>query len=160
MSQQTPATTPGTSGRTTSGSSGSALVTPRGTTTVADRVVTTIAGLALREVPGVHAVGGGAARATGALRDRITGGGGDEGRGVTAEVTDGSVALGVRLVARYGVPLADLTAAVRRDVSTAVARLTGLTVSRVDVTVDDVHLDGLDDDADDGSAAAVHATGR
>jgi len=42
-------------------------------TTIADTVVSKIAGIAARDVDGVHAVGGGTARAVGALRERIPG---------------------------------------------------------------------------------------
>ena len=47
-----------------------ALVASDGRTTIADVVVSKIAGIATREVNGVHAVGGGATRAIGALRER------------------------------------------------------------------------------------------
>lgn len=42
-----------------------------GKTVVVDAVVAKIAGIAAREVPGVYAVGGGAQRAIGAIRDAI-----------------------------------------------------------------------------------------
>lgn len=51
----------------------SALVSSQGKTTIADTVVSKIAGIATRDVDGVHAVGGGTARAVGALRERIPG---------------------------------------------------------------------------------------
>ena len=49
----------------------SELQTEHGTTTVADSVVAKIAGIAAREVSGVHAMGAGAARAFGALKEKI-----------------------------------------------------------------------------------------
>ncbi|HYO18486.1 MAG TPA: Asp23/Gls24 family envelope stress response protein, partial [Dermatophilaceae bacterium] len=51
----------------------SALQSEQGNTTIAHGVVQKIAGLAAREVSGVHALGGGAARALGSLRERIPG---------------------------------------------------------------------------------------
>ena len=42
-----------------------------GKTTIADGVVAKVAGIAAREVPGVYALGGGGARAFGAIRDVI-----------------------------------------------------------------------------------------
>ena len=47
----------------------SVLQTSQGNTTIADGVVQKIAGLATREVAGVFALGGGAARAFGAIRE-------------------------------------------------------------------------------------------
>src|SRR5690606_36425782 len=44
----------------------------RGTTRIDDGVLAKIAGLSVREVPGVRAVGGGAARALGVLRERVS----------------------------------------------------------------------------------------
>lgn len=43
----------------------------RGATTVADGVVAKIAGIAIQEIEGVHALGGGAARALGTLREKV-----------------------------------------------------------------------------------------
>ena len=47
----------------------SKLQTSKGNTTIADSVVQKIAGVSAREVSGVYALGGGAARAIGALDD-------------------------------------------------------------------------------------------
>ena len=58
---------------TTETGSTSALVTDKGRTTIADSVVAKIAGIATREIAGVHDMGTGAARAVGALRDRLPG---------------------------------------------------------------------------------------
>ena len=46
------------------------LTSSHGKTTIADTVVSKVAGLAAREVNGVHALGGSASRAVGALRAR------------------------------------------------------------------------------------------
>jgi uncharacterized alkaline shock family protein YloU len=48
-------------------------VTTRGKTSIADTVVEKIAGLAAREITGVHKLGGGAARAFGAIREKFRG---------------------------------------------------------------------------------------
>lgn len=52
---------------------GAELVSTQGKTIIADAVVAKIAGIATREINGVYDVGGGTARAVGALRDRIPG---------------------------------------------------------------------------------------
>ena len=124
------------------------LVTPQGRTSIADTVVAKIAGISTREVSGVHELGGGAARAVGALRDRIPGSRTNHSQGVTVEVGERQAAVDVDLVAEYGVAIADLAAGVRRNVISTVERMTGLEVTEVNITVHDVFLDdGSDDDS-------------
>lgn len=118
----------------------SALVTPEGSTTIADTVVSKIAGIAASEVSGVHALGGGAARAMGNLRERIPGARTNHSQGVSVEVGETEAAVDLDLVAEYGVSIADLADGIRRNVISAVERMTGLHVVEVNVTVNDVHL--------------------
>ncbi|WP_329053795.1 Asp23/Gls24 family envelope stress response protein [Amycolatopsis sp. NBC_01488] len=119
-----------------------ALVTKQGTTTIADTVVQKIAGLAAREVGGVHDLGGGAARAFGALRDRIPGASASAGRGVSVEVGEKQAAVDLEILVEYGVAIADLARSVRRNVVTSIEQMTGLQVVEVNITVSDVHLPG------------------
>ena len=118
----------------------SALVTPEGSTTIADTVVSKIAGIATSEVAGVHSLGGGAARAIGNLRERIPGARTNHSQGVSVEVGETEAAVDLDLVAEYGVSIADLADGIRRNVISAVERMTGLHVVEVNVTVNDVHL--------------------
>lgn len=118
----------------------SALVTPEGSTTIADTVVSKIAGIAAREVTGVYALGGGAARAIGGLRERIPGARTNHAQGVSVEVGETEAAVDLDLVAEYGVSIADLASGIRRNVISAVERMTGLRVVEVNVAVNDVHL--------------------
>lgn len=128
-----------------------------GRTQIADAVVAKIAGMAAREIGGVHAMGGGAARAVGAVRDAVTGGGdgsasrGSASRGVAVEVGERQAAVDIDLVVEYGAAIQDLASAVRRNVTNAVERMTGLEVTEINIRVDDIHLpdDDRDDDADD-----------
>ncbi|MEU7788561.1 MULTISPECIES: Asp23/Gls24 family envelope stress response protein [unclassified Amycolatopsis] len=124
----------------------SALVTKQGTTTIADTVVQKIAGLAAREVTGVYDLGGGAARALSAIRDRIPGASASVGQGVTVEVGEKQAAVDLQLLVEYGVAIADLARAVRRNVITAIEQMTGLEVVEVNINVNDVHLPGDDDE--------------
>ena len=124
-----------------------ALVTKQGTTTIADTVVQKIAGLAAREVSGVHDLGGGAARAFGALRDRIPGASASAGQGVSVEVGEKQAAVDLQILVEYGVAIADLARSVRRNVVTSIERMTGLQVVEVNITVNDVHLPGGDEPA-------------
>ncbi|MDT8910617.1 Asp23/Gls24 family envelope stress response protein [Amycolatopsis sp. PS_44_ISF1] len=128
----------------------SPLVTEHGTTTVADTVVQKIAGLAAREVSGVHALGGGAARAFGALRDRIPGASASVGQGVSVEVGSKQAAVDLEIVVEYGVPVADLARSVRRNVIRSIERMTGLEVVEVNINVGDVHIPSTDDETASG----------
>ncbi len=125
------------------------LVTELGRTTIADSVVSKIAGIAAREVAGVHDLGGGAARTVSAIRERIPGASVDRSQGVAVEVGERQTAIDIDLIADYGVAIADLSAAVRRNVITAVERMTGLEVTEVNLTVHDVFLDEPDERDDD-----------
>lgn len=135
-----------------SSSSSSALVTPQGRTSIADAVVAKIAGIAAREVTGVHALGGGTARAVGALRDRFPGSRVNHAQGVTVEVGERQAAVDVQLVAEYGVAISDLAAGIRRNVIAAVERMTGLEVTEVNLEVQDVFLEGEEKEDDEPPA--------
>lgn len=150
MSTSTGTTTPATTTPATPGATGtpSALQSDHGSTRIAETVVSKIAGLAAREVNGIHALGGGAARAFGALRERIPGGTTNASQGVAVEVGEKQAAVDINVVVEYGVSIAELAKAVRRNVISALERMTGLEVVEVNISVDDVRLP-TDDDADD-----------
>ena len=71
----------------------SKLQTSKGNTTIADSVVQKIAGVSAREVSGVYALGGGAARTIGAIRERIPGSSQSVGQGVAVEVGERQAAI-------------------------------------------------------------------
>ncbi|GAB2523722.1 Asp23/Gls24 family envelope stress response protein [Nocardiopsis aegyptia] len=123
-----------------------------GRTQIADGVVAKIAGMAAREIGGVYAMGGGAARAVGAVRDAMTKGDSSVARGVAVEVGERQAAVDIDVVVEYGAAIQDLAAAVRRNVTTAVERMTGLEVTEINIKVDDIHLP--DDDHGDEDAAS------
>jgi uncharacterized alkaline shock family protein YloU len=127
----------------------SALQSSQGTTTIADGVVQKIAGLAAREVSGVYALGGGAARAFGALRDRIPGATQSVGQGVSVEVGEKQAAVDLDVVTEYGAPIAEVARSIRRNVVNTVEGMTGLQVTEVNIAVNDIHLP-----TDDAPAAA------
>ncbi|WP_020669296.1 Asp23/Gls24 family envelope stress response protein [Amycolatopsis nigrescens] len=122
-----------------------ALVTKQGSTTIADAVVQKIAGLAAREVSGVHALGGGTARAFGALRERIPGASASASQGVSVEVGEKQAAVDLQVLVEYGVSIADLARSVRKNVINAIEQMTGLEVVEVNINVNDVHIPGDDD---------------
>ena len=126
---------------------GKALMTEQGRTSIADSVVLKIAGVAAREVAGVHAMGTGGARAFGALKERLPGGSsGSPGQGVSVEVGERQAAIDIDVVVEYGVSIPDGSQAVRRNVIQRVERMTGLEVTEVNISVDDVYLGGEDEE--------------
>ncbi|MFF3847212.1 Asp23/Gls24 family envelope stress response protein [Streptomyces sp. NPDC002328] len=118
----------------------------RGRTTIADGVVAKIAGMAAREVPGIHNLGGGMARAFGAVRERVPGGGSGVTRGVKVEVGERQAAVDLDVVVEYGVSIVEVAGDVRSNVIGAIERMTGLEVVEVNVAVGDVRLPDEEDE--------------
>ncbi|HOZ58954.1 MAG TPA: Asp23/Gls24 family envelope stress response protein [Nakamurella multipartita] len=150
----TPTSTTKTDPKTDAGqalapASSTALVTSQGKTTIADTVVEKIAGLAAREINGVYALGGGAARIIGAVRDRIPGSKASVSQGVSVEVGERQAAVDLYIVVEYGVEIGELTKAIRRNVINSIERMTALEVTEVNIVVGDVHLDTDEDDTED-----------
>jgi uncharacterized alkaline shock family protein YloU len=119
-----------------------ALSTSQGRTSIADVVVQKIASMAARDMSGVYELGtgSGAAKAYTALKERIPGASSSSGQGVNVEVGETQAAVDLDLVVEFGVAIADVAQAVRRNVISAVERMTGLEVTEVNVLVNDVHL--------------------
>ncbi|GIF78089.1 Asp23/Gls24 family envelope stress response protein [Asanoa siamensis] len=122
-----------------------------GRITVADGVVQKIAGMAAREVSGVFAMGSGAARTVGAIKERIPGStGASIGQGVGVEVGENEAAVDLDIVVEYGVSANELGKGIQRNVKSSIERMTGLDVVEVNVNINDVHLP---DDGDSGSSS-------
>ncbi len=122
-----------------------------GRTTIADGVVAKVAGIAARDVSGVYALGGGGARALGAIRDAVNAT--DLTQGVKVEVGETQVAADITIVVEYPAPIQDVAENVRSAVTGAITRLVGLQVVEVNVEVNDVHLPS--DDTDDNTESRV-----
>ncbi len=133
----------------------SALQTPQGRTSIADGVVQKIAGIAAREVSGIYALGGGAARTMSALRERIPGSSQSTSAGVSVEVGETQAAVDLDLVTEYGVSIAEVAKAVRRNVISTVEGMTGLEVTEVNVAVNDIHLPQDDSEQKEPEPARV-----
>ncbi|MFE2584229.1 Asp23/Gls24 family envelope stress response protein [Streptomyces sp. NPDC059378] len=118
----------------------------RGRTTIADGVVEKIAGIAARDVVGVHAMGSGVSRALGAARERVPGTSKSVSRGVKVEVGETQTAIDLEIVVDYGVSVADVAAAVRESVISAVEWMTSLEVVEVNIAVSDVKLPDEEDE--------------
>ena len=143
MAQQTtapPATTGTSSGTTSTGGAGG-LKTDDGRTSIADSVVEKIAGIAAREVAGIHSMGTGAARAFGAIKEKLpVSGGTSPSQGVNVEVGEEQAAIDLDVIVEYGVSIPDVAASVRNNVIQRVERMTGLEVTEVNISVGDVFL--------------------
>jgi uncharacterized alkaline shock family protein YloU len=144
MSTTTPRPTTGTDVTRTGPE---ALQSDKGTTAIAEGVVTKVAGLAAREVPGVHDLGGGAARALGSVTQRV-GLGERISQGVSVEVGQKEAAVDLSLVIDYGESIPQVSQAVREQIVKRVEGITGLAVTEVNITVNDLYFPG-DDDADE-----------
>ncbi|MCP2334874.1 putative alkaline shock family protein YloU [Actinomadura rupiterrae] len=129
-----------------------ALVSDTGKTRIADGVVAKIAGMAAREVGGVYAMGAGMARTFGSVKERIPGVGVSVTQGVAVQVGEKQAAVDIDLVVEYGVAIPDLARACRESVISQVEQMTGLEVVEVNITVDDVHLPGEENNHKDDAS--------
>ncbi len=132
-------------------SSTSALTTSQGQTSIADSVVSKIAGISARDVSGVYELGGssGALKAFSAVKERIPGASQSVSQGVSVEVGERQAAIDLDVIVEFGVAIADLAQAIRRHVISAVERMTGLEVTEVNVSVNDIHLPSDDQEPEE-----------
>lgn len=114
----------------------SLLVTERGNTTIHDKVVSKIAGMAAREVDGVH-MGGSASRTAGGVLGSVTGSE-SQTRGVSVEVGTTEVAIDLTLGIDYGKNILETVEEVRRGISERVQSITGLRVTEMNATINDI----------------------
>ncbi|MFD5245700.1 Asp23/Gls24 family envelope stress response protein [Amycolatopsis sp. NPDC058340] len=105
----------------------------RGGLTVADGAVERIAARAITELEGV---GGAASRVLGIA---VGGEDLDQGAKVSAHVTGSTTTLDVRLSVKYPLSVRATTETVREHLIRRVGGLSGLTVTRVDITVTALH---------------------
>ena len=121
------------------------LKTEHGQTTIADPVVTKVAGIAAREVAGVHELGGGVARAFGAVTQRLPVGDGSS-QGVSVEVGETQAAVDLTVVIDYGESIPRVAQQVRDNVIRRIEGICGLSVTEVNVEVNDLYFPGDDED--------------
>jgi uncharacterized alkaline shock family protein YloU len=67
-------------------------------------------------------------------------------QGVGVEVGESEAAVDLQIVVEYGVSIADVGRSIQRNVKKSIERMTGLSVVEVNVSVDDVHLPGTEED--------------
>jgi uncharacterized alkaline shock family protein YloU len=131
----------GTGRRTAAASGDQSLQSERGNTTIADAVVTKVAGIATREVRGVHELGGGVSRAVGSITQRV-GIGDERSQGVSVEVGEREAAVDLTVVLDFGESIPQVSAAIRENVIKRIEGITGLSVTEVNVTVNDLYFPG------------------
>jgi uncharacterized alkaline shock family protein YloU len=117
------------------------LESSRGTTTIADGVVVKVAGIAAREVPGVYDMGGSTSRAIGVAAQKV-GLGDERTQGVSVEVGERETAIDLTVVIEYGESIPQVASAIRDNVIKRTEGITGLTVTEVNVSVNDLHFSG------------------
>jgi len=122
--------------------SGATLKSERGLTAISDTVVAKIASLATHEIPGVHAMGKGFARALGTVKAILPGTSEATTQGVSVEVGERQAAIDVDIVVDYGQSIVEVANAVRANIIERVEGLTGLEVVEVNVSIDDIYVDG------------------
>ena len=125
------------------GSQGSPLKGEMGNTTISITVVSQIAGIAAleTEVEGIQ-MSGGTSAAVGDFLQSVTGSSGsvDYSRGVSAEVGEEGAAVDLTMTIEYGQSIPQITEAARRNVINRVESLTGLGVTEVNITVNDIQV--------------------
>lgn len=124
-------------------SGGAALTSEHGQTAIDDTVVAKVAGMATREVPGVHELGAQAARAMGAVTQRV-GIADARSQGVSVDVGERQAAADLTVVIEYGESIPKVSQQVRENVIRRVEGICGLEVTEVNITVNDLHFPGDD----------------
>ncbi len=117
------------------------ISTKQGKTTIADAVVEKIAALAAQEVSGVHSlVDHKLGSVITGLAQRVVGSTETRGQGVSVEVGERETAVDLALTLDYGVNIAQVTDAVRRNIVNRVQTMTGLAVKEVNIDVTDLYF--------------------
>ena len=121
----------------------SPLQSDRGTTTIQSGVVSSIAAMAVREVDGLDPSHGGTrlpgdtSPTVGEFVGNLTGGGG-RARGISVDVGEEQAALDLTVNVMYGRPIHEVTDALRQNMIRRIESLTGLEVTEVNITVNDL----------------------
>jgi len=116
----------------------SPLKTELGTTTIQDSVVSKVAGIAAQEVEGIR-MGSGTTQAVGSIMSAVPGVvSGSESRGVSVEVGEVEAAVNLTMSVEYGRTIHHIAETVRANVIRRVEHLVGLSVTEVNITVNDI----------------------
>lgn len=103
---------------------------------IADEVIAIIAGMAATEVEGVKGMVGNTSDNIVELLGRK-----NLSKGVSVEVNEGTLTLGLSLVVTYGSSIVEVSKSVSEKVKNAVETMTGLDVAEVNINVTGVDID-------------------
>ncbi len=103
---------------------------------ISDEVVAVIAGLACSEVKGIVGISSGI---VGGIT-QILGGKKNLSKGVKVNVGENDATIDVYIVVEYGVKIPEVASEVQSNVKRAVEAMTGLTVSAINIFVQNVYL--------------------
>jgi uncharacterized alkaline shock family protein YloU len=118
-----------------------ALHSERGDTAIAETVVTKVASIAAREVRGVYGLGGGVERAVGPVTQAV-GLANERTQGVSVEVGEREAAVDLTVIVEFGESIPKVSQAVRENVIRRIEGITGLSVTEVNVSIDDLYFPG------------------
>ena len=96
----------------------------------------------------MYQLGGGVARALGAVTNRLPVGD-STAQGVSVEVGEKEAAVDLTVVVEYGESIPRVAQQIRENVVRRIEGITGLTVTEVNVAVNDLHLPSDDDQSDE-----------
>ena len=130
------------SSKATSRRGNETLSSELGSTTIADAVVTKIVSIAAREVRGVHDLGGGAARTIGGVTRSVGLGLDERMQGVAVEVGEREAAVDLTVVVEYGESIPQIAKTLRENITRRIEGMTGLTVTEVNIAVNDLYFPG------------------
>ena len=93
----------------------------------------------------MYELGGGVARALGAVTQRLPVGD-NASQGVSVEVGEKEAAIDLTVIVEYGESIPRVAQQIRENVVRRIEGITGLSVTEVNVAVNDLHLPGDDHD--------------
>ena len=60
-------------------------------------------------------------------------------KGITLEISEGEVKVGLTIIVKYGLTIPDVATVVQENIRTAIEEMTGLSVTEVNVNIGDIH---------------------
>lgn len=112
-----------------------------GVVKISDEVISVIAALAADEIEGIEEINAGLAAGI----SQILGGKKNISKGVKVNVNEGSAAIDLYVVVRYGIRIPEVCEKVQKNVMKTVETITGLRVSAVNVYVQNVSIPKIEE---------------
>ncbi len=104
---------------------------------ISDDVVQIIAGIAAGEIEGVYGMSNSFA---GGIAE-LLGGKKSVSRGVKVEITENTATIDMHVIVRYGARIPDVAWNIQEKVKDEVESLTGLSVEKVNIHIDGIHIE-------------------